>query len=183
MCRIFLRCLKRITPAWAGKRFVFDCIKFKSQDHPRMGGEKIASWTVCNVSMGSPPHGRGKAPALQPWRLSPGITPAWAGKSIQSGGPLYPAWDHPRMGGEKPTTGGAPVEFQGSPPHGRGKVTWRNHSSLILRITPAWAGKRSGVLYRLSLNRDHPRMGGEKFHKSVLFQFHLGSPPHGRGKD
>ena len=31
--------------------------------------------------------------------------------------------DHPRVGGEKPTTGGTPVEFQGSPPRGRGKVT------------------------------------------------------------
>ena len=80
MCRIFLRCLKRITPAWAGKRFVFDCIKFKSQDHPRTGGEKLGKISAPNIGQGSPPHGRGKSERGHGRKPDPRITPAWAGK-------------------------------------------------------------------------------------------------------
>ena len=171
-----------ITPAWAGKRFETVKTTITGWDHPRMGGEKIASWTVCNVSMGSPPHGRGKAPALQPWRLSPGITPAWAGKSIQSGGPLYPAWDHPRMGGEKERLARCAAWAEGSPPHGRGKDAGIPILAPVMGITPAWAGKRVPILWVIQLQGDHPRMGGEKRCPFTPQRPFMGSPPHGRGK-
>ena len=54
--------------------------------------------------------------------------------------------------------------------------------TLPSRITPAWAGKRSGVLFGSLLHGDHPRMGGEKPDDSGAVSQLLGSPPHGRGK-
>ena len=66
-----------------------------------MGGEKIASWTVCNVSMGSPPHGRGKEIVAQHLDAPRRITPAWAGKRRMDKALFGLGWDHPRMGGEK----------------------------------------------------------------------------------
>ena len=69
-----------ITPAWAGKSPPLYDFPEPQQDHPRVGGEKIASWTVHKVSMGSPPRGRGKVVHLSVSIFLPGITPAWAGK-------------------------------------------------------------------------------------------------------
>ena len=52
--------LDRITPAWAGKRWLTPKRKYGSRDHPRVGGEKPAR-SRCNRSRtGSPPRGRGK---------------------------------------------------------------------------------------------------------------------------
>ena len=49
-------------------------------------------------------------------------------------------------------------------------------------ITPAWAGKRVFDNKLDIANKDHPRMGGEKFRHFISWEILLGSPPHGRGK-
>ena len=49
-------------------------------------------------------------------------------------------------------------------------------------ITPAWAGKRFVQPYKLILNEDHPRVGGEKSNVPSLKIMVCGSPPRGRGK-
>ena len=51
----------RITPAWAGKSSRLAYNYLESQDHPRMGGEKMSIGSVSISFLGSPPHGRGKA--------------------------------------------------------------------------------------------------------------------------
>ena len=66
-----------------------------------MGGEKVKRYTDAGMVPGSPPRGRGKDVKDKAGHLPAGITPAWAGKSIQSSGPLHTAGDHPRVGGEK----------------------------------------------------------------------------------
>ena len=141
MCRIFLRCLKRITPAWAGKRFVFDCIKFKSQDHPRTGGEKLGKISAPNIGQGSPPHGRGKGKDDRRNQQCGGITPAWAGKRTSFPKRLCRRWDHPRVGGEKLMSATALWYAVGSPPRRRGKAGKNGGCDFGDRITPAWAGK------------------------------------------
>ena len=50
----------RITPAWAGKRLAPAPTGFKSQDHPRVGGEKARTLIVQDEPQGSPPRRRGK---------------------------------------------------------------------------------------------------------------------------
>ncbi len=70
----------------------------------------------------------------------------------------------------------------GSPPHVRGKVLNYFICIIVLRITPACAGKRCRSFPRLKRLWDHPRMCGEK-HQRVKFPCLLGgSPPHVRGK-
>ena len=51
---------QRITPAWAGKSSSENVSGGPDEDHPRVGGEKLRSSIPLNISMGSPPRGRGK---------------------------------------------------------------------------------------------------------------------------
>ena len=52
-----------------------------SQDHPRVGGEKMADIDDVFFQEGSPPRGRGKGGGGDVWAAQARITPAWAGKS------------------------------------------------------------------------------------------------------
>ena len=89
-----------------------------------MGGEKVTLDFCLNDDWGSPPHGRGK------------------GTEKAACADVYA--DHPRMGGEKVQILLYEDIQKGSPPHGRGKDSSPVSISTALRITPAWAGKRSG---------------------------------------
>ena len=131
----------RITPAWAGKSSTLGAGTAPLKDHPRVGGEKVKRYTDAGMVPGSPPRGRGKDVKDKAGHLPAGITPAWAGKSIQSSGPLHTAGDHPRVGGEKRPDLPSCLLRQGSPPRGRGKVPLPLVEMRCLRITPAWAGK------------------------------------------
>ena len=51
---------------------------------------------------------------------------------------------------------------QGSPPHVRGKVCTFWPHQRPSRITPACAGKSAAAFLRITLDKDHPRMCGEK---------------------
>ena len=66
-----------------------------------MGGEKRTLWSALLTLMGSPPRGRGKAGEDHLVTQLPGITPAWAGKSLFCFTAAVPIQDHPRIGGEK----------------------------------------------------------------------------------
>ena len=171
-----------ITPAWAGKSTQSDQPFPEHRDHPRVGGEKPASLARCTTGAGSPPRGRGKASRFR-WRIcSSGITPAWAGKSEHFERSRPAGRDHPRVGGEKLQW---PVAFglsKGSPPRGRGKGSLWLFSFLLLRITPAWAGKRAACIHRPCADQDHPRVGGEKLLRGRPAAVLRGSPPRGRGK-
>ena len=87
-----------------------------------MGGEKFFAMMGGGTGLGSPPHGRGKVAGPGVALLHPGITPAWAGKrSCKEIAPLL-VEDHPRVGGEKFTSGTMYFEDRGSPPQGGEKL-------------------------------------------------------------
>ena len=69
-----------ITPAWAGKSQLYRTAVACTQDHPRMGGEKVLASPLVLSAQGSPPHGRGKGRTACKKERNHGITPAWAGK-------------------------------------------------------------------------------------------------------
>ena len=193
--------LARITPAWAGKSASGQRCAAPARDHPRVGGEKIGYRYTRKSQMGSPPHGRGKGFLSTSSTLLSGspphrrgkvhhhvikdgqhrITPAWAGKSscISLLGELL---ESPPQGGEKELDDRFKTAELGSPPRRRGKV----HSQLlvvgIVRITPAWAGKRPAWRRSRWPWRDHPRVGGEKTRSAFASHRAAGSPPRGRGK-
>ena len=91
--------------------------------------------------------------------------------------------DHPRVGGEKPSSRLSKRPVLGSPPRGRGKGGKVIFNQLPRGITPAWAGKSLAGQSAQTLRRDHPRVGGEKGKLIPFYVDEVGSPPRGRGKD
>ena len=73
------------------------------------------------------------------------ITPAYAGKSYNSVADTYHPQDHPRLCGEKCEISTFRNTCFGSPPPMRGKVQPLHRLSVLLGITPAYAGKRFGT--------------------------------------
>ena len=110
------------------------------------------------------------------------ITPAWAGKRPQTTHRVKPRGDHPRVGGEKLKQSVSDRDKQGSPPRGRGKDTEQRATAHAWGITPAWAGKSSGIKPAVPIAQDHPRVGGEKDDGHPAGRRPEGSPPRGRGK-
>ena len=192
----------RITPAWAGKsgklyrrhmgaqdhprragKITCTNTRFRFQeDHPRMGGEKANGSDAPDDDEGSPPRRRGKVGENHLVAQLPGITPAWAGKSLFCFTAAVPIQDHPRTGREKVTFLGGRKINPGSPPHRRGKVSLGENKHFFVGITPAQAGKSSARFPHRTSARDHPRIGGEKCTQPRPAPTVTGSPPHRRGK-
>ena len=151
-----------ITPACAGKRFVWFGLTPDGQDHPRVCGEKDPVFPGLLLHLGSPPRVRGK----EFWGCCCAgchrITPACAGKSCNLSGVLCQFRDHPRVCGEKTAIHLSAASSSGSPPRVRGKADKTKLEKVWGGITPACAGKsdiRNSSLKKL-----------------------LGSPPRVRGK-
>ena len=173
----------RITPAYAGKRFSAMVYNRYRGDHPRLCGEKFWVSGFSLTSVGSPPPMRGKESAGDDKQLRVRITPAYAGKSIQLSSYGQEDWDHPRLCGEKSTPPDQGGFKRGSPPPMRGKDNQFRCSNCEIRITPAYAGKRSRQYASAVLFRDHPRLCGEKRQNQSNITQSGGSPPPMRGKD
>ena len=116
-------------------------------------------------------------------RATVGITPAHAGKSPRRRGRSRPFWDHPRPCGEKYTSSSIVMASAGSPPPMRGKDGETELLRLIIRITPAHAGKSIICGVCAVRGEDHPRPCGEKLPARCKSQCDTGSPPPMRGKD
>ena len=151
-----------ITPAYAGKsQFQF---QFQSdfQDHPRLCGEKGFGLFPQPLYLGSPPPMRGKASTNSLKSAASGITPAYAGKSLQRSAVHQNHQDHPRLCGEKRLQRLSESFHRGSPPPMRGKAPTAPSAAIPAGITPAYAGKS-------------PRVGRVRAGRG-------GSPPPMRGK-
>ena len=72
----------RITPAYAGKRIIVFVDTVYQRDHPRLCGEKVFDFATGARIAGSPPPMRGKVYDWDIKTLADGITPAYAGKSV-----------------------------------------------------------------------------------------------------
>ena len=155
-------CHERITPAWAGKRKSTESVKSCKKDHPRVGGEKAATFRAVCGPKGSPPRGRGKACGRAAPRAQKG--------------------DHPRVGGEKVCAGLGMRKTMGSPPRWRGKDEIDIVVQVPSGITPALAGKSGSLCPQDRSRGDHPRVGGEKQRMPVRTDKRMGSPPRWRGK-
>ena len=134
------------------------------------------------TGLGSPPPMRGKECYFIIQRPVPRITPAYAGKSINTKYRQFLLQDHPRLCGEK-------LDFifeygfhLGSPPPMRGKDISIFIYNRYIRITPAYAGKSPRHIISGGRSWDHPRLCGEKKSFRGKSQSRIGSPPPMRGK-
>ena len=174
--------LVRITPAGAGKTAPGKRQPFEGRDHPRRCGENEMQVITARVSEGSPPQVRGKHSYLPIFGHFNGITPAGAGKTRFFSNFTSPLKDHPRRCGENFAPVAACMILIGSPPQVRGKHSSKNVGMLLMRITPAGAGKTFRIPLAVRPSKDHPRRCGENL--SAIFRAapDLGSPPQVRGK-
>ena len=90
-----------ITPACAGKRSNSAAMRSRSEDHPRVCGEKNPMQMIAQFRQGSPPRVRGKAAGWRQLHTGQRITPACAGKSVSYRSYQTSRQDHPRVCGEK----------------------------------------------------------------------------------
>ena len=131
----------RITPAYAGKRAAPVGGFLRWWDHPRMCGEKQVPNLEITRSRGSPPHVRGKVVFQFLPAFGAGITPAYAGKRMETVAEAGRTGDHPRVCGEKPPSSLRGFLRLGSPPRMRGKAGAGAREGGRPGITPAYAGK------------------------------------------
>lgn len=138
----FLALAVRITPAYAGKSHWESLRRSPPEDHPRVCGEKRSAFPVLPCGWGSPPRMRGKAREVLLHPEAVGITPAYAGKRIKLRKRHSICGDHPCVCGEKIEMPYELLLKEGSPPRMRGKARSRCFVVEVMRITPAYAGKR-----------------------------------------
>ena len=125
---------------------------------------------------------RGKVPIHDTVFFHVGITPAYAGKSMELSSNIMVSKDHPRLCGEKASTKAWELWGTGSPPPMRGKVRNAVYGVFVFRITPAYAGKSWIPITQFFNIQDHPRLCGEKCTRYFSMRQWLGSPPPMRGK-
>ena len=134
------------------------------------------------MTVGSPPHLRGKQFVSYTLNVDSRITPAPAGKTGTDPMSEPSKWDHPRTCGENLLAASLSVVIAGSPPHLRGKLVFRTFPRDSLRITPAPAGKTAPRPSPPPEEPDHPRTCGENRRQPKTTTTRCGSPPHLRGK-
>ena len=109
-------------------------------------------------------------------------TPACAGKTGRTSTTRPHGPDHPRMRGEDRILLARTVIATGSPPHARGRLWISTLCGVVMRITPACAGKTAAAFHFHEDPTDHPRMRGEDTAVPNSFAGFTGSPPHARGR-
>ena len=138
---VALKLLLGITPAYAGKSLSKLKGSLKRGDHPRLCGEKAKNPVRYSCKLGSPPPMRGKVGNGLKSNFIHGITPAYAGKSMELSSNIMVSKDHPRLCGEKASTKAWELWGTGSPPPMRGKGSSTAAYRTAQGITPAYAGK------------------------------------------
>ena len=111
----------RLTPACAGKTEASAASTAASRAHPRMRGEDDDKAPAAGMMNGSPPHARGRRVQARRGNHFLRLTPACAGKTVDSESPWSFAKAHPRMRGEDSPTSRRNLIARGSPPHARGR--------------------------------------------------------------
>ena len=133
--------MTRITPARAGKTMIQLMKSRSSRDHPRSCGKDRHMCVAVNVGIGSPPLVRERQPGGGWHRVKAGITPARAGKTMNSTWMTMKLQDHPRSCGKDHCAFHSFRSLLGSPPLVRERPAKGVMRMYWLRITPARAGK------------------------------------------
>ena len=138
---------------------------------------------VDNVQItGSPPRVRERHSTTLSSPTSTGITPACAGKTCSySKNSLY-IEDHPRVCGKDTNSDEEFTQLPGSPPRVRERLIQRYKSHMIIRITPACAGKTHQVNVTQATARGSPPRVRERLRFGVLMSSFLGITPACAGK-
>ena len=171
-----------ITPACAGKRPAGRSCPAGPGDHPRVCGEEVRLAANSDMPKGSPPRVRGRVFDIGACNRWDGITPACAGKRHLKASMSLAGEDHPRVCGEEKFPKRVLNPSKGSPPRVRGRDAGHQALGLLVRITPACAGKSACSTFFFSASKDHPRVCGEEANGVEWLVIAEGSPPRVRGR-
>ena len=119
---------------------------------------------------GSPPRVREKLFVICNTSIVLRITPACAGKTIESNFRLCLYWDHPRVCGKNHESLELSLSRSGSPPRVREKLLSDMIFLPFFRITPACAGKTRNHQTSSRALQDHPRVCGKNKNVYRLFK-------------
>ena len=133
------------------------------------------------VLSGSPPLTRGIHIAASDCVRQAGITPAYAGNTVQWLHIGLGHRDHPRLRGEYFPCRSSLSVRSGSPPLTRGILYSEKEDICGGGITPAYAGNTGNGTIDACKSWDHPRLRGEYLSGNFTFQLGAGSPPLTRG--
>ena len=157
---------ERITPACAGKTEPDTVVLASLADHPRVCGKNSSMISLSGCFSGSPPRVREKRVWKNTTVNRRRITPACAGKTR----PTLTRWtgyeDHPRVCGKNVAFVTMISSSSGSPPRVREKHPRNQFRFVLLRITPACAGKTCVARFHFADLRDHPRVCGKNTKRS-----------------
>ena len=149
------------TPAYAGKTSGTNSRNHLSWKHPRVCGEDLPSPCSTDAEVETPPRMRGRPHVDTADRVDPGNTPAYAGKTEHHGYAGVSWQKHPRVCGEDLRALNLCLHLPETPPRMRGRLSPPPLAALILRNTPAYAGKTDAGEVWDGLVKKHPRVCGE----------------------
>ena len=150
--------------------------------HPRSRGENEVDSLLGVQPYGSSPLTRGKLRSAATARMSAGLIPAHAGKTLNDASSELSPAAHPRSRGENAIRNDNTPSEWGSSPLTRGKLTPSLPDPLDRGLIPAHAGKTPPERGRRGLQTAHPRSRGENRLATGSVGRASGSSPLTRGK-
>ena len=148
-------------PRVRGKVVLCPDVLFPFGDHPACAGKRDRIGRM-RLSFRITPRVWGKDAIQRHPSCGFGITFACAGKRRTDSKTTLSHEDHPRVCGEKTPFSENSFTKSGSPPRVRGKGVVCIIRGRAGGITPACAGKSVRILQLLRVDKDHPRVCGEK---------------------
>ena len=130
----------RIIPAQAGNTCARRPLLRSNADHPRAGGEHLATLSTAAATSGSSPRRRGTLGQRPDDARIDRIIPAQAGNTARAQEVRQRMPDHPRAGGEHVYVNEAAPADYGSSPRRRGTHDMGMIGIGLHRIIPAQAG-------------------------------------------
>ena len=153
---------RRLIPAHAGKTGIDRTTHPRRPAHPRSRGENDQLRQVGLAHQGSSPLTRGKPQHVPGDRLSDGLIPAHAGKTLEGGSHIAGIGAHPRSRGENIQTCVQVAADLGSSPLTRGKPLIGAKGTPSVGLIPAHAGKTPIlVFYRFQAEGSSPLTRGK----------------------
>ena len=150
--------------------------------HPRSRGENPRRSGTRNFTPGSSPLTRGKQSQKREIRVSGGLIPAHAGKTLPRRRHSTNPSAHPRSRGENSPRGPRSPGSPGSSPLTRGKRSRNQAAERQDRLIPAHAGKTIIPTRVRYASEAHPRSRGENAEIILDILGEDGSSPLTRGK-
>ena len=166
-----------ITPACAGRTDKKHRTHPPRRDHPRVCGKNNPRSVMQLKGWGSPPRVREELCIRLFIRTIDRITPACAGRTSRTANSFHGHGDHPRVCGKNLGDDLKTKLLPGSPPRVREELKADTTGARQDRITPACAGRTSGVIADIDRTKDHPRVCGKNTTAIRRPIYTRGSPP------